>query len=187
MRQDVSARTPILTPGEGEDRVAWAALVVLRAIARDRTEAGPRGVRVLPDSAILDDTEAVARLSALPKPVACRARERDGVLELDCRPLADEVENWALTVAQPASFASMADRISSDSSVAAGRLLVIGEGEAIIVGAAELRRLFTEYAFMHTQNIVGETPEFFGFRNVDAVHAERFSASPSYSQVRILG
>ena len=135
--------------GPGEDAVARAVLVILRAIAVPQEEPTNDGWRFAPDQRVLSDRSATVYLSQVPKPVVCEVLRGKGEIEILCgRPEEHpRWQWWAEAMKDDAAWLGARERDEMDRT--GNRcVLLVGETESIVLSETEAERLMQDYIIL---------------------------------------
>lgn len=140
---------------------ARVALLAIRATLPKDVAVDPDRVVLLPDPVELTNDDAAERLSALPKPVECRARDEGRVLVVECRPVSEEFrfmhEGNVRSLDSPEGLArAAADALRENG----GEFLLIRgrDGEELRASLEDLSDFTREYVLLATHLEIGREP-----------------------------
>jgi hypothetical protein len=131
-----------------EPDIAAARMAILALRASREPAKHLRGYRVMPRPEVISQEHAATTMALLTKPRLCEAVARSAVLEISCRPLEDPIDN--------SKHRRQLEMLQSGSGVVGGivaklqheddrLVLLIGNHEAMICTAADLRRWQEQY------------------------------------------
>lgn len=144
----------LIVPRPGEDVVARAVVLILHTIGAPSQGIEARGWCIAPSIDVLDDHALVQRLSHMPKPVVCEPIPADAPRTIQCgHP--DENPRWTWLAQGQLDAGSVLGTKQREEIERTGntRILLVGEGESIVLSVAEVEQLNRDYVIPGTYTI----------------------------------
>jgi len=169
-----------------EDRVARAALIVMRGIVPAESDVPRNRVRIHPGSETLTAEEAARRISAMEKPIHCDPRLVGDVLEISCEAAGDEYEPDLRVQRSDVSTGELYSQHERERMATGDphHILLVGRGESLDLSREEYERLWLDYVFTG-YFCVPRSPAYFGEDSTRFVAAREFAPCTSPTTVTV--
>lgn len=133
--------------GRDELAVSRAALLILRAIGSSDSGSPADTLHSWSEVPVQLDEVAIRQLAAMPKPVECIASVIDGRVVAHCRPLS-RFNRGLWRAHQALATQARANNKVDSATIADVTILIIANGESMVLSRTQLRELEADYLFL---------------------------------------